>query len=152
MNKEDKTTCSGGAAKWEKLTIRPTGETVYICTACRNGTAFKKRLFCPACGEKMKNGEAAHKNTIYSTLPCKIGDEVFCIRSYNGKTSHASKGKVTQMYYTDDMQIVVVVERIGRGLWGERIFATEEEAQKSIEAEKKKGFKNEHKQSTKRYI
>lgn len=139
MNEKDKTPCSGIAAgKWEKFTIRPTGKPVYICTACQNKTAFKKHLFCPACNAKMINGEAVRKSTIYCTLPCKIGDEVFCLRTYNGHKTNPQKGVVSEMYFTDNMRVLIVVKNIGRGFWGERIFATEEEALKEIETEKRR--------------
>lgn len=65
-------------------------------------------------------------------LPCKIGDEVWCIRTYNGHKSHAQKGKVTEMYFADDMRLVIHIKHIGRGFWGDRIFATEKEALENI--------------------
>ena len=67
-----------------------------------------------------------------TVLPCKIGDEVWCIRSYNGNKAHPQKGQVVGMYYADDMRLVIHVKNIGRGFWGDRVFATEEEALENI--------------------
>lgn len=74
--------------------------------------------------------ENAHKTTV--ELPCKIGDEVFCIRTHNGKKQRPQKGKVVEMYFADDMRLVIHVKHIGRGFWGDRIFATEKEALENI--------------------
>lgn len=67
-----------------------------------------------------------------TVLPCKIGDEVWCIRSYNRNKAHPQKGQVVGMYYADDMRLVIHVKNIGRGFWGDRVFATEEEALENI--------------------
>jgi hypothetical protein len=71
-------------------------------------------------------------NANNAELPCKIGDDVYCIRTYNGQKSHPQKGKVAEMYFTDDMRLIIVVKHIGRGFWNDRIFATEEEALENI--------------------
>ena len=60
-------------------------------------------------------------------LPCKIGDKVWAIRNVHGvpKPQH---GVVSDMLYTDDMRLSIVVRYIARGEWGKKIFGTLEEA------------------------
>lgn len=67
--------------------------------------------------------------------PVKIGDFAWVIRNYKG-VPHAQTGKVTDMYFTREMKLHIVVSHIARGAWGEAVFATQEEAEKAI-AEKK---------------
>ena len=64
-------------------------------------------------------------------LPCKIGDTVFCIRDYKGQ-KHIKKGFVSEMFYRKDMELVIVVSNIGRGLYGEKVFNTLEEAEQYL--------------------
>ena len=68
------------------------------------------------------------KNNI---LPCKIGDTVYCIRNFKGK-KHIKKGVVSEMFYRNDMELVIVVSNIGRGLYGEKVFNTMEEAEQYL--------------------
>lgn len=65
-------------------------------------------------------------------LPCKIGDQVWAIRNCSGHLK-PFQGRVSEMYFTENMKLCIVVFRICRGTWGDRIFATEEEAQRAIE-------------------
>lgn len=67
-------------------------------------------------------------------LPCKIGDTVWCIRNYNGKP-RPKEGKVSEMYYIEDMSLTIVVKGVARGKWGKDVFATEEEAIKKIKGD-----------------
>lgn len=64
-------------------------------------------------------------------LPCRIGDEVWTAKrgSWGWK---AVKGPVSQMAFTEDMRIIIMVHRICQGFWGERIFATQEEAEAEV--------------------
>lgn len=64
-------------------------------------------------------------------LPCKIGDTVFCIRNYKGQ-KHIKKGFVSEMFYRKDMELIIVVSNIGRGLYGEKVFNTMEEAERYL--------------------
>ena len=66
-------------------------------------------------------------------LPCKIGDTVWCIRDFHG-TLIPKQGRVSEMFYLDDMRLCIVVKNIGGGEWGKRIFATQEEAKRKIES------------------
>ena len=65
-------------------------------------------------------------------IPCKIGDKVLAIRSYSGH-KRAVEGIVSEMYFLgEDMELVVVVKNVARGIFGERIFHTKEEAEEAI--------------------
>lgn len=59
--------------------------------------------------------------------PCKIGDEVWGLKIYRGRTL-PKKGVVHQMYYADDMRLCICVKGVCRGQWGKNVFATMEEA------------------------
>lgn len=68
-------------------------------------------------------------------LPCKVGDEVWCVRDtrvYNKPV----KGVVTEIYFRDNMDMCIVVRRLCSGRWGERVFATEREAQAAIDRQR----------------
>lgn len=66
------------------------------------------------------------------SLPCKIGDTVWGIRRFMGGTKRALKGKVSQMFYLPDMSLSITANGICSGKWGEKIFATKEEAEEMI--------------------
>lgn len=65
-------------------------------------------------------------------LPCKVGDEVWCVRDTR-VCNKPVKGTVTEIYFRDNMDMCIVVRRLCRGRWGERVFATEQEAQVAID-------------------
>ena len=77
--------------------------------------------------------EVDHAPTVEAVpIPCKVGDEVWCVRDtrvYNKPV----KGVVTEIYFRDNMDMCIVVRRLCRGRWGERVFATEQEAQAVID-------------------
>lgn len=64
-------------------------------------------------------------------LPCKIGDAVYCIRNFKGQ-KRIKKGFVSEMFYRKDMELIIVVSNIGRGLYGEKVFNTMEEAERYL--------------------
>ena len=68
-------------------------------------------------------------------LPCRIGDKVWCIRSFKG-IPIPKTGRVEQMYFSEDMRLVICVRHIGRGFFGEKVFLSRQEALKAIEARK----------------
>ena len=65
------------------------------------------------------------------TLPCKIGDAVWAISTQFGRCV-AMEGRVSQMYFGENMELVICVNRLARGLWGERVFATKEDCEAAI--------------------
>ena len=56
-------------------------------------------------------------------VPCKIGDVVYGIRHYNGKRT-VQKGFVSEMFFTKDMKLMIVVKHVCRGFWLDRVFPT----------------------------
>lgn len=70
-------------------------------------------------------------------IPCKLGDEVWTIRNYSG-TKKAVAGKVSEMYFIEEMTLIIVVKNVARGKWGEKIFATREECEKAIKEKEEK--------------
>lgn len=98
-----------------------------FCKGCR---AFSDSFDSPEKAIISWNTRTLPKNTIQ--LPCKVGDEVWCVRDtrvYNKPV----KGTVTEIYFRDNMDMCIVVRRLCRGRWGERVFATEQEAQAAID-------------------
>lgn len=85
------------------------------------------------CGVSMAQGAVEESPTVEAVpLPCKVGDEVWCLRDtrvYNKPV----KGVVSEIYFRDNMDMCIVVRRLCRGRWGERVFATEQEAQAVID-------------------
>lgn len=66
------------------------------------------------------------------TPPCKIGDTVWAIRNYSG-TNKVVPGKVSEMFFREDMSICIVVKHVARGIWGEVVFGTYEQAKAVLE-------------------
>lgn len=64
-------------------------------------------------------------------IPCKIGDFVWAIRSYQG-VKHPQQGKVSEIFFTNKMELHIVVSHIARGEWGKTVFKTYEDAEKAI--------------------
>lgn len=71
-------------------------------------------------------------------LPCRIGDRVWAIRNYKG-VKIPKEGVVREMFFTDDMELVICVKGAARGLWGKTVFATEKEAAAAIAKRKGNG-------------
>ena len=71
-------------------------------------------------------------------LPCRIGDRVWAIRNYKGFLN-PKEGIVSQMFFSDDMELVICVKGVARGLWGKTVFATQGEAQMEIARRKGAG-------------
>ncbi len=65
-------------------------------------------------------------------IPCRVGDLVWVIRSYHG-VKHPQQGRVSDLFITRDLRLVITVKHIARGEWGKEVFATCEEAQAEID-------------------
>ena len=63
-------------------------------------------------------------------LPCKISDTVYGIRRYQDRIVKA--GTVSEMYFNQNMKLVIVIKNLCRGFWGENIFETYEEAEAAL--------------------
>lgn len=68
-------------------------------------------------------------------IPCRIGQDMWCIRDYKG-TKQPMKGEVSEMYFTAQMKLIIVVKYVGRGEYGTKVFPTKEEAEAEIERRK----------------
>ena len=68
-------------------------------------------------------------------LPCRIGDTVWTIRHFHCCLI-PQEGTVSEMYFTRDMKLQIVVKYVGRGFWGKTVFATREEAEAALRKEK----------------
>lgn len=64
-------------------------------------------------------------------VPCKVGDLVWAIRNFKG-VKHPQTGVVSDMYFTRDMRLQIVVKYVARGEWGKTVFATCEETMDAI--------------------
>ena len=65
-------------------------------------------------------------------VPCKIGDTAWAIRTC-GKTKKAKSGIVDGLGISKDMQVIVNIKQIGCGIWGQKIFPTEEAVLEAME-------------------
>ena len=76
-----------------------------------------------------KNG---YEKAMREIFPCKIGDTVWAIRDYKG-TKIPQRGLVSEMFYVgEEMKLCIVVKHIAIGYWGEKVFATHEEAERRV--------------------
>jgi hypothetical protein len=64
-------------------------------------------------------------------VPCKIGDFVWAIRSFKGH-KHPQRGIVSDMFFTRNMKLQIVVKYVARGEWGKTVFATDKDAYAAI--------------------
>lgn len=71
-------------------------------------------------------------------LPCKIGDTVWAIRSFHG-IKHPQEGIVSEMLFTNDMKLQIVVKYVARGEWGKEVFPTCKDAQEAIDEQERSG-------------
>lgn len=70
--------------------------------------------------------------------PCKIGDDVFAIRNQRGVYT-VQPTKVSEMFFTAEMEIIIVARYVCRGSWMVRIFPTHELAASVAEELNKRG-------------
>lgn len=71
-------------------------------------------------------------NTIDAVpVPCKIGDLVYGIREYKG-VPNVQKGFVSEMFFTKDMKLMIVIKYVCRGYWLDKVFPTCEAAEAAI--------------------
>ena len=62
--------------------------------------------------------------------PCRIGQDAWYIRRYNG-LEVIRQGVISELYYRADMTLIAVVKNIGRGIVGETVFLDHEAAEKA---------------------
>ena len=80
--------------------------------------------------EKLARYEDLEEQGKLIELPCKIGDTVYGIRRYKGRI--VKSGTVSEMFYTQEGKLMIVVKYVCRGHWGKQIFATLEEAEAAL--------------------
>lgn len=68
----------------------------------------------------------------WTNLPCVMGDKAWGIRYVRGKPI-IRYGPVSQMYYSSDMSLIIVIKGVARGTWGTTVFPTLAAAEKYIE-------------------
>lgn len=98
--------------------------------------------YCTSCGkadcdhirtalEKLAHYEDLEEQGRLIELPCKIGDTVYGIRRFHGDRI-VKAGTVSEMFYNQNMKLVIVIKNLCRGGWGENIFGTREEAEEAL--------------------
>ena len=65
-------------------------------------------------------------------IPCKIGDEMYGVRCYKG-VNHPQLGRVSEMFFTNRMELRIVLKHICRGEFGKDIFADRDECEAECE-------------------
>lgn len=81
--------------------------------------------------EKLARLEDLEEQGRLISLPCKIGDTVYGIRRFHGDRIVKS-GTVSEMYFNQNMKLVIVIKNLCRGGWGKNIFRTKEEAEAAL--------------------
>lgn len=81
--------------------------------------------------EKLRNYEKAEENGMLKMLPCRIDDEMWAIRHYRGVFT-VQKGFVSEMFFTKEMKLMIVVKHVARGVFGEKVFLTREAAEQAL--------------------
>ena len=64
-------------------------------------------------------------------LPCKVGDTMWGIRNWRG-VKRPESAEVREMYFTEDMELVIVLRHLCRGIYGKQIFSSYEECEKAL--------------------
>lgn len=92
--------------------------------------------------ERLKAYEDAEAEGRLLALPCKVGDEVWGIRSPWHRPS-VKAGEVTEIYFTENMQMGVLVKGVGTCRWGLTAFLTQEEARAAVNKNTAEGYGQE---------
>ena len=82
--------------------------------------------------EKLAYHERLEEQGSVFLPPCKIGEEAWIVRNYNG-VPIPQKGIISSILFNDDMELTIVVKHIGRGRWGVNVFRTYDEAIAGLE-------------------
>lgn len=69
---------------------------------------------------------------ILELLPLRIGEQAYTIVNYKG-AKKIKCGVVSQMYFGENMELVVSVKNLGRGLYGKKVFKTYCEALEELQ-------------------
>ena len=96
-----------------------------------HGGIYVKHHDYISAAEKLAHYEDLEEQGRLITLPCKIGDTVYGIRRFHGDRI-VKAGTVSEMYFSQNMKLVIVIKNLCRGFWGENIFGTKEEAEAAL--------------------
>lgn len=83
-------------------------------------------------GSRFQQAMNMATEALQNAPPCRIGDVKWGIRRYRG-TRKVAKGVVSEMFYTRDMKLCIVLRSVCRGRYGEKVFDTYEEAVTAME-------------------
>lgn len=98
------------------------------------GRMYSTKAFIEA-QRKVEDYERKIREGRLVEIPLKIGDTVFAIRNYRG-VEHVQKTKVSEMFFTSDMRLMIVCRYVARGEFGKDVFQTMQEAQTEIDKRK----------------
>ena len=76
-----------------------------------------------------EEGEAQKK---IASLPLKIGDQAWGIRNFHG-CRRAQLGIVHEMFFDHNLNLVIAVTCICRGVYGKTVFSSKEDCEAAIE-------------------
>ena len=89
--------------------------------------------------EKLARLEDLEEQGKLITLPCKIGDTVYGVTRFPSEgderfrvLSEIRCGVVSEMYFTSQNRLQILIENVCCGYWGENIFGTMEEAEAAL--------------------
>ena len=80
--------------------------------------------------------EAEREGRVVVLPPIKVGQMAWVIRWFRGQEPRACKGIVREIFLTADNRVMVVVSHVARGVYGETVFLTEEDASKKLSERK----------------
>ena len=100
--------------------VRQCGYLMPISWACVNGD-----------GSRFQQAIQMAKTALRNAPPCRMGEMLWGIRTYRG-TKKVVQGVVSEMFFTRDMQLCIVLRSVCRGRYGEKVFRTYEEAAKKL--------------------
>lgn len=104
------------------------GERKHIREECNiYNVCFERQMY-----ERLKHYEDLKEAGRLVELPCKIGDVAYGIRRNAGGNDMVHEGIISEMYYTKDMKLMIVVAYVCRGHLGGKVFLTREEAEAAL--------------------
>lgn len=107
-----------------------------ICDVRKNDEFLKKTAEQARAEGQQEAWKLAHYEDLEEAgrlieLPCKIGDTVYGIRRYRD-IRIVQSGIVSEMYFSQENRLIIVINHICRGYWGENIFGSFEEAKAAL--------------------
>ena len=106
-------------------------EAIKLIEIARAEVEWEYPISYAAAFDKAIEALSAQPENTY-VFPCQVGDTVFGIRRA-GQGLKVVSGPVTEIYFTDGMEMAIVLKGLCRGKWNETIFATRQEAEAEIE-------------------